>query len=375
MRQHPLADPGELSGSLHHAAPLEAQPVADLSPEMSLVEEPRGSRELIERSAVQGGPPTVGAAGEVRAHDVGVQLRVERPGHPVAVARGNETCGALAPNAAPASPHLDRLVFQELQRGAERVFMRADEMAGRLVVGDREQHRHRLGRRERQVEPDDLRLTVPVAQLAFEERVGRVDPGEQRVELRSLDAPGDPQRRRATTQPHSRRLSPTGVVVVMPARDRPLVVRGLAGCQLADRQHYTTQQWALPRAWPLPARPLDRPPRPVGGARMAVDLTRPAPLGATVCAASGAQRSGAHGAPSVGQATGCGPAGRKALGRRDLEHRSSRPALVRDGEQERRGASDPMGTGEPERVDGRGVARPVQAPTPLGGPAPASSRA
>src|SRR5690606_8266992 len=77
----PLGDAGEVGDAVARRLPGDAEAAGELGPQVDLVEEPDGPAPRVEVAAVEGAPPIVAAGvGEVGDHDVGVQVRVARPG-------------------------------------------------------------------------------------------------------------------------------------------------------------------------------------------------------------------------------------------------------------------------------------------------------
>ena len=102
------------------------------------------------------------------------------------------------------------------------------------------EHAHRLRSRERQIE----RRHRPLRHRRLPEPgpVGRALRFEQQLGVNgSRQTAGDSTHQITATDPDTRRIAVTRVVVLHTGHDRRLVVAGVAGEDLADRQHDTTR--------------------------------------------------------------------------------------------------------------------------------------
>ncbi len=230
---------GELGRAVVDLAPLEAEAFADEGPQVRLVQRPRRLCGRVEQCAVQRGEATVGSARQVAGDDVGVQLRVERAAHAMPVGGRDQTRGRLDALASVAAADHHRGVLEIPERGSDGLFVTGDENARGRLRRDREQNAHGLRCAERQVERRDLRVPWRGAQPCA--GVSRIEPGDQRVELLRLNAPGEPERLGAGADPLPRSLAAPRVVVIAAARHLLLVVAVLAQRDLADREHERDQ--------------------------------------------------------------------------------------------------------------------------------------
>ncbi len=99
-----------------------------------------------------------------------------------------------------------------------------------------EEHRHRLGRRERRVEArHTIRHPPRLAQGIADDRMAGL--AERQPQRPAAHLAGDPRRGRTPTRPTPRRLTRAGVVVLQTARDLTRVVLPRAGAHPPDAQH------------------------------------------------------------------------------------------------------------------------------------------
>jgi len=182
---------------------------------------------------VQRRPAAVPTAGEVRRHDVRVELRLSGPTHPVAVGGGREPARPELDPAAAAAAHATRLALEVAERRAHGLLVRPDQCPGGVAVADREQHTDALGRRERQVQCAHPIPSRPRSQCLAALRVAAGDQRRKRV---GFDLALEAESCRAGSRPSARRLPAAGVVVVAALRHLLFVVALLPRHQLADRQ-------------------------------------------------------------------------------------------------------------------------------------------
>ena len=179
--------------------------------------------------------PSVLTPRQIRRDDMRMELRIQGPAHPVPVRRRDQTTGVLKPRAALPTPHENRLLLEKPERRPHRLLVAVDQGRRDLRGCDREQHAHRLRRRERQVERRDVGLAVDRPQpLSLGPRIAAL---EQRIELARLDAALEAELTGASASPFARRLAAPRVVVVAALRDLLLVIALLTQGELADREH------------------------------------------------------------------------------------------------------------------------------------------
>ena len=179
--------------------------------------------------------PAVRAAREVRRDDVGVQLRIQRPAHPMHIGHRDQPLPRLDRRAVMAATHEHRALIQIRERGGHRVVVRAHQHARQLVRAGGGEDADRLRRRKRQIKRRDLRITSRPPQP--HRRIARIHARDQRVELPILHPAREAERLRAGALPLARNLPAARVVVVGALCDLLLVIAVLAHRDLADRHH------------------------------------------------------------------------------------------------------------------------------------------
>ena len=146
-------------------------------------------------------PPFPGAvAGHVRHHAMRVQLRVQIAARKVPEGRRRHAV-RLHPRPAPRcrvpAPRLQQLCLHEVQRRAHRLVMRADHPP---VAMQQRRQRHRLRRRQRDVQPRTV-LVLTVAHAAETDVRARHMALKDGVEALRRDMPSQPQRPRRLSVP------------------------------------------------------------------------------------------------------------------------------------------------------------------------------
>ena len=220
-------DSGDLGNSLINWRPLEAEPLAELSPQRRLVQEARrlGVRE--QRPAIKGRLAPVGRR-PIRDDSVRVQMRVARARAAVAKQRRGQRVTVQNADAVAAPSGPARLTLDVAERVEDRRVMRVADGARHLVVADAEQDRHGLGCGECQVVRKDRPVAVASARIEhLQERVVR-------------DTTRQPTHRGAAAGPPPRSLTGTRVVVLAAGRDRVEVVAriAIARADLSDGEHH-----------------------------------------------------------------------------------------------------------------------------------------
>ncbi len=234
---HLVRDARELCRALPDLAPCKPEPLGDERAQMRLVEGAGGLRGVVEERRVKRGEAAIRPAREIRRDDVGVELGVERPAHPVAVSGRDQPLRSLGALASGPAAHPDRRVLEIGEAGRDGLFVAGDELARGFLRSDREEHADRLRRREGEVEGGDLRVLRGGAKAR--PWPARIEPGDQRAELLAGHPAGEPAG--AGARPDAGCLAATRVVVVAPACDLLLVVAVLAERDLADREHPNTK--------------------------------------------------------------------------------------------------------------------------------------
>ena len=139
--------------------------------QVRLVEEARRLGVLVDRGGIKRRPPAVGAARHVRRHHMRMQLRILGAAHAMAIRRRHEPLPHLTPHTAAAAAHPTRLALQIPQRRVDRRLVRLDQRPRQRRLADREQHAHRLRRRERQIKRRHLRTPTDALQALTRPRV------------------------------------------------------------------------------------------------------------------------------------------------------------------------------------------------------------
>ena len=193
---------GELLDLRHpiaHRPPLHPrQTLTHRRAQMRLIEEPGRLGVPVDRGGIKRRPPAVSAAGHVRRHHMGVQLRILRATHPVAIGGRHEPLPRLVAHAAAAATHPTRLALQIAQRRIDRRLVRLYQRPGQRRLPDREQHTHGLGRRERQVKRRHLGAATDALQALTRARVAAVHQCHEAV---VVDLAAEPERLGPSTGP------------------------------------------------------------------------------------------------------------------------------------------------------------------------------
>jgi hypothetical protein len=218
----------------HRPPPHPRQTLTHHGAQVGLVEEASRLGVLKDRRRIKRRPTAVGAARHVRRHHMRVQLRVLGATHAMAIRSRHKPLPHLMPHPAAAAAHPTRLTLQIPQRRVDRRLVRLDQRPRRDRLAYREQHAHRLRRRERQIKRRHLRTPTDPPEALTGPRVTTL---HQRHEAVVIDPPAKLQRLGAAARPAARGLAPAGVVVIAPLRDLALVIPRLLDRQLADRQH------------------------------------------------------------------------------------------------------------------------------------------
>lgn len=131
-----------------------------------------------------------------------------------------------------------RFALQVSERLVDRPLVHVAQRRAHVVVADRKQDRHALGRRERQIQRRHRRGAAHPPKHA---PINRAAPPHQRQKASALNRLSglEPERLDTCPAPHAADLAPTGVVVLDPGRHPQLVIDNLAAvrAQLPDRQH------------------------------------------------------------------------------------------------------------------------------------------
>ena len=235
LPQHARCDLLDLRHPVAHQPPAHpGQPLTDCGAQVGLVEVAGGLGVPVDRGGIKCRPATIRAARHVRGHHMGVQLGILGAAHPMAIRGRHKPLPHLTPHPAAAATHPTCLTLQIAHGSIHRRLMRLDQRAGQCRLPDREQHAHRLRRRERQVKRRHLRAPTDALEALARSRVTTV---HQRHEAVVVNPAAEPDGLRPATGPATRRLAAAGVVVIAPLRDLALVVARLLDRQLADRQH------------------------------------------------------------------------------------------------------------------------------------------
>ena len=190
LPQHLRRELLDLRHPVAHRPPAHPrQPLTHRGAQMRLVEVAGGLGVLVDRRGIKRRPPTVGAARHVRRHHMGVQLRVLGATHPMAIRRRHEPLPRLVPDTAAAAAHPTRLALQIPQRRVDRRLVRLDQRPGQRRLADREQHAHRLRRRERQVKRRHLRTATDALQALTRPRVATVHQRHEPVVIHPAAEP------------------------------------------------------------------------------------------------------------------------------------------------------------------------------------------
>jgi hypothetical protein len=177
---------------------------------------------------------------------VRVKLRIRRTRCPVPERRADETGRLLDRNAAVAAANSSGIPLEVADCLPNGEVVRRPHFGAHASVADGEEHAHTLRSRVRQIECRDTRRARDAAQ-----RVMRVLSGEEPAQLDRLDGTAEPKLPPDRTNPLATRFVSADVVLLEPIPDAlddvdaPLrlveVVPGLAGDQLADREHLDAQ--------------------------------------------------------------------------------------------------------------------------------------
>jgi hypothetical protein len=235
LPQHLRSDLLDLGHPVTNGPPAHPrQALTDRGTQVRLIQKPRRPGVPVDRRAIKRRPPTVLAPRHVRGHHVGMQLRVLRAAHPMAISGRHEPLPRLAPHTTTATTHPTRLALHVPHSGINGRLVRLNQRPRQHPITDREQHAHRLRRRERQIKRRHPRPPANPPQRLARTRIPAL---HQRDEALPIDHPDEPQDLPAPTRPTPRRLTAARVVVIATLRHLALVVTRLLDRQLADRQH------------------------------------------------------------------------------------------------------------------------------------------
>jgi hypothetical protein len=241
---HLPRNPSDLGDPVANRGPLDPEHPGQLGSENGLVDQAGRASVRVDLATIECRPAVVGAACDVRDQRVGVELGIAGARSPMAERRRDHDVGPLDDHTRMAATDRDRGPFEVLERLRDRCSMCAPGGVPRSGIAEPEQDADALRRRERQIERTDASPLRRVPQL----RPGpRTAPGEQRPEIITGYRPGQAEPGSRTPGPFPARPSLLGVVVLQPLGDAvdnvdpPLrlveVVAGLAGHDLADREH------------------------------------------------------------------------------------------------------------------------------------------
>ena len=235
LAQHLRGDLLDLGHPVAHRPPAHPrQALADRGAQMRLIEKPGRLGVPVDRRAIKRRPPAVLASGHVRGHHVGVQLRVLRAAHAMAIGGRHEPLPHLAPHTAAAATHPTGLALHVANRGIDGRLVRLNQRPRQHPIADREQDADRFRRRKGQVKRRHFRPPANPSEWLARPRMAAL---HQRCEPLLIDHAAEPQSLPSPTRPTTRRLTAPGVVVIATLRHLALVVARLLDRQLADRQH------------------------------------------------------------------------------------------------------------------------------------------
>jgi hypothetical protein len=146
-------------------SPADAEPVGELGPQLSLVEESDRATPRVELTPVEGRPaPVALGAGDVGDHHVGVEVRVTRPGRAVPERGSDESVAGSDVGTTSASSNSTRLVLKDGECGIHRRLVSLSNLPPGLNGSEGEHQRHRLRGVERAVVPGHPLGTLPSEQ-------------------------------------------------------------------------------------------------------------------------------------------------------------------------------------------------------------------
>ena len=207
-----LRDGGEVDeAALLVGPPVDVQTGGQLGPERGVVDPSDGGLVLLEEPGVERQPPPGRVLDLGRDDGVGMELRVDGAGRVLAEQRGGDPTGVDLVDAVGASPGDRPVVLEPPERRVHRCLVSSEHLGPHpRIGGERPQHRDRLRRRERAIEPAG-RLA---AELPSDLRPrGRVAAVEQLTQLRSGDLAFEAERAPPGAPPLSRWLVGVEVVV------------------------------------------------------------------------------------------------------------------------------------------------------------------
>lgn len=224
MDPHRRVDALELGYAIANRPPLEAQSPGQLQAQATLVQVPGSPGVGVQAAAVEGAPATVVTPSQVGHQQVGMEMRIGGAAGPVHEAGGHQAVDAQAP-ALPPGPadHGCRLPLEVGQGVGHGRLVPGSYLDTHRILGQAEDHRHRLRGRQGQVEADDL---DPVLSR-IETRLGAGMPAAQHgIQLARAHHPGQAQGRRSGAEPGAVGFEGARAVV-FPARRHALQVVGL----------------------------------------------------------------------------------------------------------------------------------------------------
>lgn len=215
---HLIGHAGQVEDPRPPVDPADTEATGQLDPQRRVVDRADAALLELQEPSVQRQPPpraVLDLGGDDR---VGVQLGVDRPRRVLTEQRRGHAEGVDLEHAVAAAAGHRPVPFEPAERGIHGGVMGREHLGPHPGMrGQRPQHRHRLRRRERGVEPPSRRVTEPPPQQAAGHRVVTV---EHRAELLARHGAVHPEAGAPPTPPPPRGLVGIQVVVHRP-RPRP----------------------------------------------------------------------------------------------------------------------------------------------------------
>ncbi len=181
-----------------------------------------------------------GPSGQVGDQDVGVEMGITGAARAVRERRRDQSIAGVGDRAAGTAAYDARVVLEPVQRGDDCLIVGVAHLSTDLGVGEGEHDRHRLGRRERQVEAG---CAVGAGSVESGPTIG-VEAFEHRVQVLALDRAIETECGRMMSEPDARCFTRAEVVVLTPRCHRVEVVRRAARAEDPDAQHQRAVRYA-----------------------------------------------------------------------------------------------------------------------------------
>ena len=206
-----LGHVADLGDAVLRRVPHHTETLRQLGSQTSVVERRQGALVALDEAGVEGEPTTVGRLHTVGDHEVGVELRVERPAGVLAEHRRDDPLGVDDGDLAADPVAGVGVTFDPSGERSDRGVVGVEHLASDVVVAEGEQDRHRLGCRGGDVEAADRVVVVAASEMSV--RALRVHAGDEGEEGVVVDLARQAEHRCAVAEPRAAGLAGLQVVV------------------------------------------------------------------------------------------------------------------------------------------------------------------